>query len=234
MITEFKTRVGEIIERIPGVKSFQFPRPENFDFDPGQWMFITLFDGDEKKRKHFTISSSPTEREFIEFTKKITDHEFSVLLDTLHPGDRVDIDGPYGNFTFKGEYPRVGMITGGIGITPLRSIIRYCTDSGVSAQITLLYGNRNEESIVFREELEDLMRKNPSLQVIHCLSRPGDGWKGRKGHVDMQLISEEIPDYGERIFYVSGPSALVNDIVQALKILNIPDAMVRTEQFPGY
>jgi ferredoxin-NADP reductase len=112
--------------------------------------------------KHFPISSSPTEIEFLEFTKKITDHEFSVALDALRAGDPATIDGPYGDFTFRGEFPKVGMITGGIGITPLRSMIRYCTDRSVETDITLLYGNRNEENIVFHEELEGLEKRNPT------------------------------------------------------------------------
>ncbi|HMA05183.1 MAG TPA: FAD-dependent oxidoreductase [Methanomicrobiales archaeon] len=230
---EWATRLQDVIERAPGVKSFRFPRPDEFQYDPGQWMFITIGKGGEMT-KHFTISSSPTEGEFIEFTKKITDHEFSLALDRMRAGDPVTIDGPYGEFTFKGEYPGIGMLTGGIGITPFRSMIRYCTDKQIPSRITLLYGNHNEESIVFRRELEEMGSRNPNLAIRHCLSHPGEDWAGRRGHVDRAVIEEEIPDYLERVFYVCGPPALVTGLVGALGTLQVPPSQVKVEDFPGY
>lgn len=231
---KFETNIHNIIKRTDDVKSFRFKRPDGFDYDPGQFFFVTILNEGKKITKHFTISSSPTETEFIEFTKRITDHDFSVALDRLKTGDWVFLDGPYGDFTFKGEYPRVGMITGGIGITPLRSMIRYCTDKGMKSHITFLYGNRNQESIVFKEELDRLEKENQNLRIIHTLSRPGDDWKGRRGHIDIQMVKEEIPDYKEWIFYVCGPPSLVTSSVEILKTLKIQDDMIHEENFPGY
>ena len=231
---EFETRVKEVVRRADDVKSFRFERPQGFDFDPGQFFYITILIDGKKKSKHFSISSSPTERGFIELTKKITDHEFSAALDKLQIGDWAYIDGPYGEFTFKGEYPKIGMITGGIGITPLLSILHYCTDTKIDSQITLLYGNRSEETIAFREELSRLEQRNKSLKVLHILSRPSADWKGKRGHIDLQLIRDELPDYLERVFYVCGPPSLVTDLVDALNTLGVPAANIKTENFLGY
>jgi ferredoxin-NADP reductase len=231
---KFEAHVEDIVRRTREVKSFRFARPTAFMYDPGQWMIVTIPVNGERKTKHFTISSSPSEREFLEFTKKITTEEFSVALDMLRPGDPATIDGPYGDFTFRGEFPKVGMITGGIGITPLRSMIRYCTDTGVQSDIVLLYGNRNEESIIFREELGELVQRNPNLKLVHCLSRPDDSWKGRRGHVDREAIIEEIPEYLERAFFICGPPALVDDLAIALSSLSVPESRIRTEHFTGY
>ncbi len=231
---EFDTSVDEIIRRTHDVKSFRFKRPHGFDYDPGQFFFITIVIDGEKNIKHFTISSSPTEKEFIEFTKRITEHEFSIALDKLKIGDWVHIDGPYGDFTFKGEYPWVAMMTGGIGITPLRSMIKYCIDKGIKSRITLLYGNRSEENIVFREELGRMEKENRNLRIVHTLSRPGEGWKGRRGHIDIQMVREEIPDHDEHVFYVCGPPSLVTDCVSVLKALKVSDDKINKEDFPGY
>ncbi|MCE8422618.1 MAG: FAD-dependent oxidoreductase [Candidatus Methanoperedens sp.] len=231
---KYETSVSEIIERTHDVKSFRFNRAQGFDYDPGQFLFVTILSEGKKITKHFTISSSPTEKECIEFTKKITDHEFSVALDRLKIGDRAYLDGPYGDFAFKGEYPRVGMITGGIGITPLRSMIKYCTDEGMKSRITFLYGNRNQESIVFKEELDHLKKLNQNLRVIHTLSQPDEKWTGRRGHIDVQMVLEEIPDYEECVFYVCGPPSLVTNSVEILKTLKIQDDMIHKENFPGY
>lgn len=231
---EFETRVAEIIRRTPDVKSFRFKRPEGFDYDPGQYMYVTIMVGNEKQTKHFTISSSPTEADSIEFTKRITDHEFSKALDQLRIGDWAYLKAPEGKFTFKGEYPKVAMIAGGIGITPFRSIIKYCTDRSIESQITLLYGNRSEESITFGEDLVMLAGEDHNLKIVHILAEPSENWKGRRGFVDLQMIKEETPDYSERVFYVCGPPGLVTSILNILKTLKIPDDNTKTERFSGY
>jgi ferredoxin-NADP reductase len=216
------------------VKSFRFKRPEGFDYDPGQYMYVTIIVGDKKQTEHFTISSSPSEADFIEFTKRITDHEFSKTLDQLRIGDWAYLKAPEGKFTFKGEYPKVAMIAGGIGITPFRSIIKYCVDRNIKSQITLLYGNRNEESIAFREELETLVTQNQNLRIVHTLAESGENWKGRRGFIDLQMVKEETPDYAERVFYVCGPPGLVTSILEILKTLKISNDRTRTERFSGY
>lgn len=78
-------------------------------------MFITIKIEGKEKQKHFTISSSPTEKDFIEFTKKLTGYEFSNALNTLKEGDWARIRAPFGNFTFEGEYDKIGMLSGESG-----------------------------------------------------------------------------------------------------------------------
>jgi len=231
---EFETRVAEIIRRASDVKSFRFKRPEELAYDPGQYMYVTILIGDEKQTKPFTISSSPTEVGFIEFTKRLTDHEFSKALNQFKFGDWAYIEAPKGGFTFKGEYPKVAFVTGGIGITPFRSMIKYCTDKDVRSQIILLYGNRNEESIAFREGLDALAKINHNLRIVHTLTQPSENWKGRRGLIDFQMIKEEIPDYTERVFYVCGPPGMVTSMLNVLKTLKIPEENMKTEHFAGY
>lgn len=231
---EFETTVAEIIVRNRDVKSFRFSRPASFQFLPGQFLMVTIRIGGEKKTEYFSISSSPTEEEYIEFTKRITTHEFSTALDNLQVGDWAYLNGPYGEFTFTGEYPKVVMIAGGIGITPFMSMIRCCTDNAVPAAITLLYGNRSEESIAFKEELDLLMQRNRNLRVVHCLSHPGETWKGRHGHLDLISIQEEVPDYQDAVFYLCGPPALVEDLETILLTQEIPEDRVHVESLYGY
>src|SRR4030065_2719190 len=107
---KFETTVKEVIPRTPNVTSYRFPRPAELDYKPGQFFFITIKPTGKELSKHFSFSSSPTEKEHIEFTKKFTDSEFSTALKTLKVGDWARIDGPHGQFTFEGENPKIGML----------------------------------------------------------------------------------------------------------------------------
>jgi ferredoxin-NADP reductase len=230
----FETRVSDIITRTYNVKSFRFPKPDSFSYKAGQYMFVTIKSGTQQLKKHFTISSSPTETDFLEFTKKITDHPFSLALVALNIGDTVNLDGPYGDFTFEEEYDRVGMLSGGIGITPLLSICKYCTDTQSETKVTLLYGNRAEEDIIFRKELEEMQQRNKNIKVVFTLDQASPSWKGYTGIINAEMVKSEIPDYAQTNFYTCGPPAMVEAIERLLKELGIPESQIRKENFPGY
>jgi len=224
----------KVIQRTHDVKSFRLERPSGFSYKAGQFLFITIEIDGEEKRKHFSFSSSPTENGYVEFTKKLTGHEFSNALDELREGDLAGIVGPFGNFTFEGDYERIGMLTGGIGITALRSICKFCTDNLMSTDIILLYGNRTENDIVFRDELDGMQKENRNLKIIHTLSQPNEEWPGHVGRIDKVFVVKEIPDYQDRVFYCCGPPGLVESIKQMLTELGVSKKKLIVEQFPGY
>lgn len=231
---KFDTRVVDIVQRTHNVKSFRFPRPSSFSYKPGQYMFVTVKGGGGQMKKPFSISSSPTEAAVIEFTKKLTDHQFSAALMALKVGDWAGVDGPYGNFTFEGEFEEVCMISGGVGITPLRSMCKYCTDTMSKAKITLLYGNRTEEDIVFHEEFEEMQRQNRNLRVVFTVDEASPDWKGKTGMIDEAMIRNEVSHFLKTVFYVCGPLAMVAAIERLLGNMEIPGKQVKTENFQGY
>lgn len=231
---KFETSVSDIIQRTHNVKSFRFPRPKDMQYKAGQFMFVKIKSGDEEMRKHFTISSSPTEKDHIEFTKKLTGSEFSNTLETMQMGDWAMIDAPYGKFTFEGEYEKIGMLSGGIGITPLRSICKYCTDMQLDTEIALLYGNMTERDIVFRKDLKEMQKRNRNLKVVFTLDQPSEDWTGYTGYVNVQMIKKEVPDYMERVFYICGPPRMIRAMENLLRDLNLPKAQVKREIFSGY
>lgn len=231
---KFETNVSDIIQRAHNVKSFRFTRPKDLQYKAGQFMFVTIKSGDEEMRKHFTISSSPTEKDHIEFTKKLTGSEFSNALEKMRIGDWAMIDAPYGRFTFEGEYEKIGMLSGGIGITPLRSICRYCTDMQLDAKITLLYGNLTENNIVFHKELREMQKRNRNLKVVFTLDQPSEDWTGYTGYINVDMIKKEMADYTERIFYICGPPGMIRAMENLLGDLNLPKAQIKKEIFSGY
>jgi ferredoxin-NADP reductase len=227
--------VKEIIPRTHNVTSFRFPRPAELNYKPGQFLFVTFKASDGKEvNKHFSFSSSPTEKTHIEFTKKLSDSDFSNVLRGLKKGDWARIDAPYGQFTFEGEYKEIGLLGGGIGITPFMGICKYCTDMRLDTKITLLYGNRTEEDIAFRKEFEALQEQNENLKVVFTLNEADSGWKGATGFITADMIKKEIPDYKDTMFYTCGPPPMVEIMGKLIEQLGLPKTQLKREYFTGY
>jgi len=231
---KFETYVKEIIPRTYNVRSFRFPRPEALSYKPGQFLFVTIKANGKELSKHFSISSSPTEKMHIEFTKKLSESEFSTALKALKEGDWARIDAPYGKFTFEGEHERIGLLGGGIGITPFISICRYCTDKRLKTKITLLYGNRSERDIAFKKELETMQAQNKNLKAVFILNEASSEWKGATGIINEELVKKEIPDYKETVFYTCGPPAMVEAMEKLVENLDLPKTQLNREYFTGY
>jgi ferredoxin-NADP reductase len=234
MLMKFETTVKEIIPRTPNVTSFKFPRPAELDYKPGQFLFVTINPFGKELSKHFSFSSSPTEKEHIEFTKKFTDSEFSAALKALKPGDWARIDAPYGTFTFEGEYPKIGLLAGGIGITPLISLCKYCVDKHLDTKVTLLYGCRTEVDIAFKKELGEMQQQNNKLKVVFTVNEPSSDWSGAVGVITADMVKQEIPDFQETIFYTCGPPQMVEVMEKLVESLGLPKTQLKREYFAGY
>jgi ferredoxin-NADP reductase len=230
----FESHVKQIIQQTPYVKSFRLERPVGMECLAGQYIIVTIKSDVKELREPLTISSSPTERDYLEFTKKLTGHPFSKALEALKVGDMVLIEAPFGDFTFKDDLDKIAMIAGGVGITPLRCMIRYATDNQLKTNIILLYSNRYEDEIVFKNELEEMQRQNKNLLVVNTITRPSDKWKGLTGRINREMIEKVIPDYKKRIFFICGPPEMAKAIIEILKGMDIPESMIRYEYFPGY
>lgn len=231
---KFEEKTTDIIKRTHDVKSFRFSRPEGFDFKPGQYILVSLTVEGKLVTKAFSLSSSPTENDHIEFTKKLTGHPFSNVLDNMKIGDSAAISGPFGKLTFEGEYAKVALLSGGIGITPMVSICRYCTDLQLDADIMLVYSNKTENDLAFREELDEMMRNNRKLKVVYTLTRASESWTGCRERICENMVVREIPDYRERHFLICGPPEMVRSMEEMLNAMNIQKDMVKKESLAGY
>lgn len=234
---EYDTQFSMVIQRTPQVKSFRFPiGPDRAPYQAGQYFFVRLRIGDHEAVHHFSFSSSPTEPDHIEFTKRITDHEYSQALDSVQPGAPANLTGPMGNFVLPQSRRKLAFLSGGIGITPMRSMLRYVADRGEDLDIVLFYSNTSELEIVYRDELDSLAKTLPHLRVIHVLSGPQvpPDWSGRRGLIKSDLVAEVSPDYAERLFYISGPPRMVMSLEDQLKELGVPANQLKRDSFTGY
>lgn len=238
---QFETSVLEVIQRTQDIKTFRFDigGRKNVRYKPGQYFFVTIMVGGQEAEHHFTISSSPTETEkvgYLEFTKRITTSDYSQSLDRMKPGDWARLQGPEGDFTLPSRRGDLAFLSGGIGITPLRSMLRYIADKGLEHNVVLIYANKNWENVAFRDELEQIASTHNSIRVEYVLSGPDfpPGWQGKKGYITKELVTEVVPDYKERTFYLSGPMKMVLSLEEQLAAINIPKRHIKRDYFPGY
>lgn len=226
--------VSAVIPRTPSIKSFRLEMKDRAQFLPGQYVKLSLEDNVDYMRC-LSISNSPTEGGYVEVTKRITGSAFSQRLNEIEAGARVSVAFPFGSFTLEKGLSKVAMLSGGIGITPLRSMARYIFDSGLSTDVCLLYSNRSVDEIAFREDFECMCASCANIRVVHTVSRVDACWNGKVGRIDAPMIREEIPDYSDRCFFVCGPPPMVDSMTRILsEELLLPSAQLRVEHFQGY
>ena len=234
MPVEIEARVKEVIQRNYNVKSFRLEIAGWLDFKAGQFLIITL-QGNLNLKRYLSISSSPTEKCYLEFTKKITQSDFSTALDNLKAGDRVSIQYPLGKFILDESAPKVAFLSGGIGITPIRSICKYVVDKNLGVDIVLVYSNRSVRDIVFKDDFSAMSKSYPLLRVAHVLCEAEQGFKCTVGRIDASIVKNEIPDYLERKFYLCGPPQMVEAMRKILaEELGLNAERIVTENFQGY
>jgi ferredoxin-NADP reductase/DMSO/TMAO reductase YedYZ heme-binding membrane subunit len=236
--------VARIVDETPDVRTFRLVSPEGgplpFEFEPGQYANIQLSIDGRRVHRSYTIASSPTQRDYCELTIKRLDGGVasSYLHANLKPGDRLKIAAPAGRFVFHGtESDRVVLIGGGVGITPLMSIIRYLTDNAWSGRIWLLFVARSQRDIIFKEELESLGRQFPNLTVHIALTRLDNQseWTGQRTRPDGQWLRTCVPELAHIPVYLCGPDAMMRDVRSMLLDLGVPEHGIKTESFvsPG-
>jgi len=234
MLEEIKGKIKEIIQRNDNVKSFRLEIPNLLEFKAGQFISVTLNNNPQLKR-YLSISSSPTEQSYLEFTKKLTQSDFSKTLNDLKVGDQVVITYPLGKFVLDEAWPKVAFLSGGIGITPIRSICKYVVDKNLGIDIVLLYSNQTLADIIFDEDFKIMIESYAALRISQVLSVAEPGFKGSVGRINVELIKQEIPDYLERKFYLCGPPQMVKAMRKILEEeLNLDNSKIVTENFQGY
>ncbi len=199
-----------------------------FPIRAGQFMIVRfLAKGFWREGHPFSLSCLPNGRWLRLSIKNVGD--FTAKIPLLQAGTPVVVSGPYGVFTARQcHQQKVLMIAAGIGITPIRSLAEDLLKSG--HLITLLYGNRTRDGIVFREELEALQTTTDALRVVHVLSHDPT-WPGEIGRIDAEKIQRLAPDARDREIYLCGPPPMMTATAAALRALGVPRHQIHYERF---
>lgn len=220
---------------------FVFRPNQKLNFTPGQYLEWTL---DQEKtdnrgnRRYFTVASSPTEQEIRMGVKFYPNPStFKQRLLDMKTGDLLVASQLAGDFTLpKDRIKKLAFIAGGIGVTPFRSIVKYLVDTNEKRDIIFFYSNKVFGDIAYKE-LFDEASKKLSIKMVYTLteieSLPAN-WKGSTGFIDAAMIRKEAPDFQDRIFYISGPHAMVANYQKALTDMGVPRWKVKIDFFPGF
>lgn len=231
----------EKIQMGPDIYDFVFSPDCKLNYKPGQYMEWTL--GHKKpdsrgNRRYFTLASSPTENEIRMGVKFYPEpSSFKTSLMELNSGDKIIASHLAGDFVMpKDKNKKLVLIAGGIGITPFRSMLKYLTDKNEKRDIVLFYSNREAHEIVYQEVFQEAWQKL-GIKTLYTLTEmnsiPAD-WRGHRGRIDANMIEREVPDYKERIFYLSGPRTMVVAFEKTLTEMGVKDKQIKTDFFPGF
>jgi predicted ferric reductase len=210
-------------------------RSSAFAYAPGQFAFVTFHSEALPVERHpWTISSTPTRPESLIFTIKCTG-DFTALIGRLKSGDTATVDGPYGLFSYQAKAlepdAEIVMIAGGVGITPMLSMLRYMGDMGETRKVTLVWSNKTEADILCRDELETIKDKLPGFTCSHVLTRQKD-YRGPSGRLDDPLLRDLLSECShDAPVFLCGPPAMMRDVRNVLRRIGFAGRRIYTERF---
>lgn len=215
---------------------------ENPEFTPGQYFFVTLDPSDETHRDelthHFSIVNSPNEKGVLALATRLRLDQslFKRTLNDAEVGDEVEIGKIAGSFVLPEatEKPIV-LIALGIGITPYISMLRWAFENNKEFDLAVIYSDNETKSMAFLDELQKMAADHANkMRLITSVTRQDD-WQGEKRHVDGDFVKEYLgDDYAARLYYVSGPPAIVEKVSASLKQAGIAEDAILNDNFSGY
>ncbi len=216
-VKSLRARLIESREIAPEVRHFVFEAPEfeTLAFLPGQFVSFSSVVRDKTITRAYSICSEPDGNRFELCLNRVKEGIFSPYLFEMRPGDTVEMRPPLGQFVLRPGADAV-MIATGTGIAPFRSILRAHLVHGDLREVTLIFGVRYEQTILYRDEFESLARQYPNFRFWPTLSRPEPDWQGRRGHVQAHL-AEAIGERRDLNVYICGLKLMVDDVRAILK-----------------
>jgi glycine betaine catabolism B len=224
---------------------------KSLDYKAGQFAFFDIggvYNDPKGPIRHFTISSSPTEN-FIMFSTRIRDSPYKKRVASLEEKAKVKVRGPEGQFVLHEDYSKSAVfLSGGIGVTPFRSMIKYATDRQLPIKIIMFDSNRNKENILFKKEFDEWANINRNLKIVYTISEINpqekssvlteeNDWKGEYGRIDKTMILKYVDDetLKNSIFYICGPPGMLKAMKTLIQEeLEIPKERIMVEEFTGY
>ncbi len=237
----YKVKLKGRQEIAAGTMAFRFEKPAGFSYKAGQCGDFMLADPPETdaegNTRTFTLASAPYEDDLMVATR-MRDTAFKRVLKTMPIGTEVSLDAPSGSLTLHSDarIPAV-FLSGGIGVTPARSIVLQATHDKLTHKIVLFDSNRRPEDSAFLDELAEAQTRNPNFTLVGTMTemeKSSKTWSGATGFVTKAMLMKSVKDLDLPIFYLSGPPTMVAAMRKILDDSSVKDDKIRTEEFSGY
>ncbi len=233
-------RLREKISSAKDVYDFWFTSDKKMNFKAGQYMEWTLGHESQDKRgirRYLTICSSPTEKDIMVGVKfPPNSSSFKQSMISLKKGDTIVVSQLAGEFVLpRDASKKLVFIAGGIGVTPFRSMVKYLLDKKEQRDIVLLYCNHTPDDVAYKDIFDEAKAVLGMKTVYTITDEPfPKNWKGATGFVDEAMIKKAVPDYKERMFYISGTHAMVVAFVEILQKMGVRKKQIIQDFFPGF
>ncbi len=237
---------GRLVLTLVGVErmandayDFVFSSDRTLAFRPGQYLEWTLahtYPDNRGNRRYFTIASAPTEKNIILGVKFYDPAStFKHTLAAMKPGDTLTASHLSGGFVLpKNKTKKLVFIAGGIGVTPFRSMIHYLLDRHERRDIIVLYSNKTAADIAYKDVF-DRAQAELGIKTVYALSAEKQPLLGMfNGTIDAKLIAQQVPDFRERTFYISGPRVMVDAFTTTLTQMGVSRFHIKSDFFPGF
>jgi ferredoxin-NADP reductase len=211
-----------------------------YTFKAGQSADFILIDPPETdgegNARSFSFATSPNNRTSFMVAMRMRATAFKKTLQAIPLGTAVKVSSPMGSFTLHKDSSRPAVfLAGGIGITPVRSIIGWATEEQLPHRLYLFYSNRTPGEATFLDRLESWSKQNRNFKLIPTVTASSySGWPYEFGRIDREMLTKHLPETENSVYYLSGPPAMVAAMRQLLEDLGVSEDNLKTEEFAGY
>jgi len=206
-----------------------------YEFRAGQHADF-VFGSESDNSRTFSLASSPLDREPLMIAMRMRKTAFKTALDAAAFGTKFKVSHPRGSFTLHKDVTRPAVfLAGGIGITPVRSILQSATRERLPHKLYLFYSNREADDAAFIEELQGLAAQNPNFTLVPTVTGHKTlAWPYEKGHISRDMLTRHLFLLNGPIYYIAGPSGMVTAMTELLNSSGVSQDDVRTEEFGDY
>ena len=241
----YKLKVAKINQETKDAVSIELMVPppfrKEFEYKAGQYLTFSIEINGEEVRRSYSLCTSPDDSTMAVAVKKVEGGKMSNYLNNeLKEGQLIDTMPPNGNFIYEadsGQNRNLFLFGGGSGVTPVKSILLSALKNELGSNITMVYANRDQESIIFGQELDALAEEYSSrFKLIHSLDNPPANWDGLSGYLNKDVISSVLNSelgsaQNDATYYICGPGPMMDVVTASLADLGIGEEKIITEYF---
>ncbi|MGZ4779657.1 MAG: FAD-binding oxidoreductase [Thermoanaerobaculia bacterium] len=215
----------------PEIHSFRLKRPAGFAFKPGQFLMVRVQVSGKPVVRCYSITSAPSSRGYLEISVRNQGAVSRHLHETLVAGTTIDIRGPSGTFVYPDGNRPIVLVGGGIGVTPLLSMLRHGVDAQPDRSITLLLSVRTAADVPFAKELDQYSARHPNVRVVIALSGGSHDPRYLSGRIDRHALEAVLQSVNECEYMLCGPLAMIDAMKSMLESMGVPSSQIHFEKF---